>query len=58
MAQAFGIPSAAVNATSEGILRIVEVIGATVTSENHSKAEFRVRIITGRFLLGFENRYQ
>src|SRR4030042_3356894 len=58
MAQSLGIPSSFINKTSVGISRIVEVIGATVTSPKKSSAESRVRITTGRFLSGFENLYQ
>jgi hypothetical protein len=44
--------------TSVGMLRIVEVIGATVTECNTARAESRVRISTGRFLSGALNVYQ
>ena len=40
---------------SEGISRIVEEIGATVTSPRNSSAESLVRITTGLFLSGREN---
>jgi hypothetical protein len=44
--------------TSVGILRIVEVMGATVTEFSTAIAESRVRIRTGRFLSGALNVYQ
>lgn len=44
------IPSSGPRTTSEGISRIFEVIGATVTSLRNEMAELRVRIKTGRFL--------
>src|SRR2546430_13043460 len=57
-AQVVGNPSACVRTTSVGILRIVEVIGATVTACSTAIAESRVRISTGRFLSGVLNVYQ
>src|ERR1700730_14328590 len=53
-----GKPSSSVNTTSVGMLRIVDVIGATVTAFNTAIAESRVRISTGRFLSGVLNVYQ
>src|SRR5882757_220100 len=53
-----GKPSSSVNTTSVGMLRIVDVIGATVTAFNTGIAESRVRIKTGRFLSGVLNVYQ
>jgi hypothetical protein len=41
-----------------GILRIVEVMGATVTEFSTAMAESRVRISTGRRLSGVLNVYQ
>ena len=38
--------------TSVGMSRIVDVMGAMVTSPRNFKAEFRVKITTGRFLSG------
>ena len=57
-AQVFGNPSSSVKTTSVGILRIVEVMGATVTEFSTAIAESRVRIRTGRFLSGALNVYQ
>ncbi len=57
-AQVFGNPSSSVKTTSVGILRIVEVMGATVTEFSTAIAESRVRISTGRFLSGALNVYQ
>jgi hypothetical protein len=57
-AQVFGNPSSAVNTTSVGMLRIVEVMGATVTECSTAMAESRERIKTGRFLSGALNVYQ
>jgi len=56
-AQSLGTPSAFVNKASDGISRIVVVIGATVTSPRNSNAESLVRISTGRLLSGLENTY-
>jgi hypothetical protein len=44
--------SSLVNKTSEGMSRIVAVIGAIVTSPRNSIAEVLVSITTGRFLSG------
>src|ERR1700722_11762794 len=57
-AQVVGNPSSSVKTTSVGILRIVEVMGATVTECSTTMAESRVRISTGRFLSGALNVYQ
>src|SRR5882672_170668 len=57
-AQVFGNPSSFVKTTSVGILRIVEVMGATVTECSTAMAESRVRISTRRFLLGILKVYQ
>jgi hypothetical protein len=57
-AQVSGNPSASVRMTSVGILRIVEVMGETVTECSTAIAESRVRISTGRFLSGVLNAYQ
>jgi hypothetical protein len=57
-AQVFGNPSSCVKTTSVGILRTVEVMGATVTECSTAIAELRVRISTGRFLSGALNVYQ
>ena len=57
-AQSWGMPSAFERNTSEGILRIVVVMGAMVTSPRYSNTESRVRIRTGRFLSGGMNLYQ
>src|ERR1700704_1697823 len=57
-AHVFGNPSASVKMTSVGMLRIVDVIGATVTAFNTPMAESRVRISTGRLLSGVLNLYQ
>ena len=46
-AHSWGMPSAFERNTSEGILRIVVVMGAIVTSPRYSSTEFRVRIRTG-----------
>ena len=54
-AQSLGTPSAFVSKASDGISRIVVVIGATVTSPRNSNAESLVRISTGRLLSGLEN---
>ena len=45
-------------AAKHGMLRIVDVIGATVTEFNTAIAESRVRISTGRLLSGVLNVYQ
>lgn len=58
MAHSLLIPSRLFNTTSEGISRIVEVIGATVTSPRNWIAEFLVRISTGLSLSGWGNLYQ
>lgn len=55
--QSLCIPSCRVRSTSLGISRIVEVIGATVTSPKYSKTEFLVKITMGRFLSGCLNLY-
>jgi hypothetical protein len=57
-AHVFGNPSASVKITSVGMLRMVDVIGATVTAFNTPMAESRVRISTGRLLSGALNAYQ
>src|SRR5271163_1994875 len=57
-AQVSGRPSWAVSTTSVGILRMVEVIGAMVTLFSTAIAESRVRMSTGRRLLGAGNVYQ
>src|SRR5258708_13531809 len=57
-AQVSGSPSSVVSKTSVGILRIVDVMGATVTLFSTAIAESRVRISTGRRLLGAGNVYQ
>jgi hypothetical protein len=57
-AQSLGMPSALERNTSEGIWRIVLVIGATVTSFRYSRTESRVRIRTGLILSGVTNLYQ
>ena len=56
--QSWGMPSAFERNTSDGISRIVVVMGAMVTSPRYSSAEFRVRMRTGRFLSGGTNLYQ
>jgi hypothetical protein len=53
-----GNPSASVSTTSVGILRIVGVMGATVTECKTAMAESRVKISTGRRLSGVLNVYQ
>jgi len=57
MAQFLIIPFAFDSETSEGMFRIVDVMGATVISPRNSNAESLVRITTGRFLSGFANIY-
>jgi len=57
-AQSKGTPSAFERNTSDGMLRTVLVMGATVTSPRYSKTESRVRIRTGLFLSGRVNLYQ
>jgi len=57
-AQSRGMPSAFERNTSDGILRTIVVMGATVTSPRYSNTESRVRIRTGLFLSGFKNLYQ
>jgi hypothetical protein len=57
-AQSWGMPSTFARNTSEGILRIVVVMGAIVTSPRYSNTESLVRIKTGRFLSGGLNLYQ
>ena len=57
-AQSKGTPSAFERNTSDGMLRTVLVMGATVTSPRYSKTESRVRIRTGLFLSGSVNLYQ
>jgi hypothetical protein len=50
------IPSSTFKTTSEGTLRIVEVMGATVTFARYGMALLRVRITTGRSLSAEANR--
>src|SRR5882757_1208738 len=57
-AQVSGSPSSEVSKTSVGILRIVDVMGATVTLFSTAIAESRVKISTGRRLFGAGNVYQ
>jgi len=57
-AQFRGMPSVFERNTSEGIFRIVRVIGAIVTSPRYSITESRVRMRTGLFLSGRMNLYQ
>ena len=57
-AQSRSMPSTFERNTSEGILRIVLVIGATDISPRYSNMESRVRIRTGLFFSGFTNLYQ
>jgi hypothetical protein len=57
-AQSRGMPSTFERNTSDGILRIVLIIGATVISPRYSNTESRDRIRTGLFLSGFTNLYQ
>jgi len=57
-AQSRGMPSVFERNTSDGILRTVLVMGATVTSPRYSNTESRVRIRTGLFLSGCKNLYQ
>jgi hypothetical protein len=52
-----GIPSVLERGTSVGMSRIVEVMGATVTSLKNSNAESRVRTTTGRLLFGWGKLY-
>jgi len=54
-AQVRGNPSVSLRATSEGISRIVDVIGAMVTSPRNPMADCRLRMRTGRFLPGAES---
>lgn len=56
--QVFGRPSSFVNSTSVGMLRIVDMIGATVSEFSTPIAESRVSISTGRRLSGILNVYQ
>ena len=51
-AHALFIPSSSFKTTSDGTLRIVDVIGATVTVDKYSRALFLVSTTTGRFLSG------
>src|SRR6056297_111919 len=57
-AQSRGMPSAFERHTSDGISRIMLVMGAIVVSPRYSNTQFRVRIRTGLFLSGFANLYQ
>src|SRR5580658_2768563 len=57
-AQVSGRPSSFVSTTSVGMLRMVDVMGATVTLLSTPIAESRVKISTGRLLLGAGNAYQ
>src|SRR5580692_10107327 len=57
-AHVLGKPSASVSTISVGILRIVDVMGATVTECSTAMAESRVRMSTGRLLLGVLNVYR
>src|SRR5262249_48907862 len=57
-AHMLGNPSASVQITSVGMLRMVDVIGAMVTEFNIPIAESRVRISTGLRLSGALNVYQ
>src|ERR1700735_2756806 len=57
-AQVSGSPSSSVRTTSVGILRMVDVMGATVRLLSNVMAESRVRINTGRRLFGAGKLYQ
>ena len=57
-AQVSGRPSFVVSTTSVGMLRMVDVIGAMVTLFSTVIAESRVKMSTGRLLLGAGHVYQ
>ena len=57
-AQYSGMPSAFERKTSDGMSRIILVMGATVASPRYCNTESRVRIRTGLFLSGLVNLYQ